>query len=200
MPAPFNPSKEKVAIMRVAVQQINRAIEDEQKKQKLTYFVELNDFLFARRIYVDLTGTIPTYEELVNFVNQKNPHKRTYLINQLLASEGYVSHNYNYFADLLRIQTKMQGGESIALFTGWLKDSIHQDKPYNRLVYEMITASGTIVENPATGYLLRDKDMKLDHVAFMTKIFLAKDIACAQCHDHPSEDWTQKEYYFSLFS
>ena len=64
----------------------------------------------------------------------------------------------------------------------------------------MITASGTIVENPATGYLLRDKDMKLDHVAFMTKIFLAKDIACAQCHDHPSEDWTQKEYYsFAAF-
>jgi hypothetical protein len=56
----------------------------------------------------------------------------------------------------------------------------------------MVSASGSILENPATGYLLRDKDMKLDHVAFMTKIFLAKDIACAQCHDHPSEEWTQK--------
>ena len=68
------------------------------------------------------------------------------------------------------------------------------------MVYEMITASGSLIENPASGYLLRDKDMKLDHVAFMTKIFLAKDIACAQCHDHPSEDWTQKQYYaFATF-
>ena len=195
-PAPFNPSKEKVAIMRVAVQRINQAIEQKLIEKNLNYNSGLNDFLFARRVYVDLTGTIPSYEELVTFVNRSVPNKRTYLINQLLASEGYVSHNYNYFADLLRIQTKMQGGKiNSALFTGWLKDSIHQDKPYNRLVYEMVSASGSILENPATGYLLRDKDMKLDHVAFMTKIFLAKDIACAQCHYHPSEEWTQKEYY-----
>ncbi len=195
-PAAFNPSEEKVSIMRIAVQRINQAIEQKLKERKLTYNSGLNDFLFARRVYVDLAGTIPTYEELVIFVNSSNPNKRTYLINQLLASEGYVSHTYNYFADLLRIQTKMQGTKiNTALFTGWLKDSIHQDKPYNRLVYEMVSASGSIMENPATGYLLRDKDMKLDHVAFMTKIFLAKDIACAQCHDHPSEDWTQKEYY-----
>ena len=63
------------------------------------------------------------------------------------------------------------------------------------MVYEMVSASGSVLENPAAGYLLRDKGMKLDHVAFMTKIFLAKDIACAQCHNHPSEDWTQRQYY-----
>ena len=136
------------------------------------------------------------HHKIVNFVNQDNKHKRTYLINKLLGSEGFVSHSYNYFADLLRIQTKIAGQKTnSALFSGWLKDSIHRDKPYNRLVYEMITATGSVLENPAAGYLLRDKDMKLDHVAFMTKIFLAKDIACAQCHDHPSEDWTQKQYY-----
>jgi len=45
------------------------------------------------------------------------------------------------------------------------------------------------------GYHLRDVDMKLDHVSFMSKIFLAKDISCAQCHDHPFEEWTQMDYY-----
>lgn len=195
-PAAFNPSKEKVQIMRVAVQRINGAIEEKLKGESLSYNTELNDFMFARRVFVDLTGTIPTYEELVQFINDESANKRTFLINQLLASEGYVSTSYNYFADLLRIQTKIQGEKmNSALFTGWLKDSLHQDKPYNLMVHEMVSASGSIMENPATGYHLRDKDMKLDHVAFMTKIFLAKDIACAQCHDHPSEDWTQKEYY-----
>jgi hypothetical protein len=195
-PAAFNPSKEKVQIMRVAVQRINGAIEEKLKGENLAYNTELNNFMFARRVFVDLTGTIPTYEELVQFINDESANKRTFLINRLLASEGYVSTSYNYFADLLRIQTKIPGEKmNSALFTGWLKDSLHQDKPYNLMVYEMVSASGSIMENPATGYHLRDKDMKLDHVAFMTKIFLAKDIACAQCHDHPSEDWTQKEYY-----
>ena len=195
-PAPFNPSNEKVGIMRSSVKAINDRIDRVLAREKLPYNPTLNDFLFARRVYVDLTGTIPTYEQLVHFANDKRPSKRTYLINKLLASEGYVSHTFNYFADLLRIQTKMTGGESASeRFSGWLKDSIHQDKPYNRLVFEMISSSGSIRENPATGYHLRDKDMKLDHVAFMTKVFLAKDIACAQCHDHPSDDWTQKQYY-----
>ena len=195
-PAPFNPSNEKVGIMRSSVKAINDRINRVLAREKLPYNPTLNDFLFARRVYVDLTGTIPTYEQLVHFANDKRPSKRTYLINKLLASEGYVSHTFNYFADLLRIQTKMTGGESASeRFSGWLKDSIHQDKPYNRLVFEMISSSGSIRENPATGYHLRDKDMKLDHVAFMTKVFLAKDIACAQCHDHPSDDWTQKQYY-----
>ena len=195
-PAPFNPSKEKAGIMRTSVQRINSVIDQKLAQEKLPYNSPMNDFLFARRVYVDLTGTIPTYEELVHFANDERPRKRTYLINRLLASEGYVSHTFNYFANLLRIQTKIADKELGAeLFMGWLKDSIHQDKPYNRLVYEMVSSSGSIMENPATGYHLRDKDMKLDHVAFMTKIFLAKDIACAQCHDHPSDDWTQKQYY-----
>ena len=107
-PAPFNPSAEKVDIMRIAVGRINQAIEKKLVENNLTYNSSLNDFLFARRVYVDLTGTIPTYEELVTFANNENKNKRTFLVNQLLASEGYVSHNYNYFADLLRIQTKMQ--------------------------------------------------------------------------------------------
>jgi hypothetical protein len=193
---PFNPSPPKVEIMRNAVRTIDQVIEDKFAEKGITYNTRLNDFLFARRVFVDLTGTIPTYEEIVNFVNQDHKNKRTYLINKLLGSEGFVSHSYNYFADLLRIQTKIAGQKTnSALFSGWLKDSIHRDKPYNRMVYEMITATGSVIENPAAGYLLRDKDMKLDHVAFMTKIFLAKDIACAQCHDHPSEEWTQKQYY-----
>ena len=195
-PAPFNPSKEKVGVMRTSVRAIDAVIDRKLAEEKLTYNSGLNDFLFARRVFVDLTGTIPTYEELVHFVNDKRPSKRTYLINRLLASEGYVSLTFNYFADLLRIQTKLTGSNTTSeAFCGWLKDSIHQDKPYNRLVYEMVSSSGSMQENPATGYHLRDKDMKLDHVAFMTKIFLAKDIACAQCHDHPSDDWTQKQYY-----
>ena len=56
-------------------------------------------------------------------------------------------------------------------------------------------AQGRIWDNPAVGYHMRDNGMKLDHVSFMTKIFLGSDISCAQCHDDPFQDWTQYEYY-----
>ena len=66
-PAPFNPSKEKVGVMRTSVRTINAVIDRKLAEEKLTYNSGLNDFLFARRVYVDLTGTIPSYEELVHF-------------------------------------------------------------------------------------------------------------------------------------
>ena len=74
----------KVGIMRTSVRTINAVIDRKLAEEKLTYNSGLNDFLFARRVYVDLTGTIPTYEELVHFVNDKRPSKRTYLINRPL--------------------------------------------------------------------------------------------------------------------
>lgn len=195
-PKAFDPSPQKTDLMRKAVQRINLAIEHKLSEKGQRYNEPLNDYLFVRRIYVDLTGSIPTYEQVNAFVRSRNPYKRTLLINQLLGSEGYVSHLYNYLADMLRIQTRIPGSNLRSdPFIAWLKNSLHQDKPYNLLVYEMISASGRLHENPAVGYHLRDADMKLDHVAFMSKIFLAKDIACAQCHDHPFEDWTQMDYY-----
>ncbi|MFP6892749.1 MAG: DUF1549 domain-containing protein, partial [Opitutales bacterium] len=102
VPPPFNPSPQKTAIMREAVNRINLSIEQKLAEKKIPYNETLNDFLFVRRIYVDLSGTIPTYEQVISFVRNRDPYKRTRLINQLLASEGYVSHLYNYLADLFR--------------------------------------------------------------------------------------------------
>ncbi|MFP6901488.1 MAG: DUF1549 domain-containing protein, partial [Opitutales bacterium] len=183
-PVSFNPQK--LPLMQESVNRINRVIERKLAELRIPYNAPVNDHLFARRIYLDLTGTIPSYEQVESFVSSRNPYKRSLLINQLLASEGFVSHTYNYFADMLRIQSNVPG-ENLRMdaFSSWLKDSIRTNKPYNRLVYDMVSATGRMQENPAVGYHLRDIGMKLDHVSFMTKIFLAKDITCAQCHDHP---------------
>ena len=198
-PVSYNPQK--LPLMQESVNRINRVIERRLAESKIPYNAPVNDHLFVRRIYLDLTGTIPRYEQIESFVRSRNPYKRSLLINQLLASEGFVSHTYNYFADMFRIQSNVPG-ENLRMdaFSSWLKDSLRSNKPYNRLVYDMVSATGRMQENPAVGYHLRDIGMKLDHVSFMTKIFLAKDITCAQCHDHPFEEWTQMDYYtFAAF-
>ncbi len=192
----FSPSPEKVRKMQIAVGRIDAAIGGMLQKKGLTYNRPLNDHMFLRRIYVDVSGVIPTYEQAIEFLKNPNPQKRSLLINRLLDQLGHVSHLYNYFADMLRIQSEVPGTVlRTDAFSQWFKDSLRKNRPYNKIVYDMMTAKGRMWENPASGYHLRDADMKLDHVAFMTKVFLGKDISCAQCHDHPFEDWTQMDYY-----
>ncbi|MFP6854269.1 MAG: DUF1549 domain-containing protein, partial [Opitutales bacterium] len=141
---------------------INRAVEKGLSENKIPYNAPLNDYIFVRRLYVDLTGTIPSYDQVQSFVGSRNPYKRTRLINELISSEGFVSHNYNYFADLLRIQSTIPGEDlRMDAFSTWLKQSIRENRPYNRIVYDMISANGRMQENPAVGYHLRDAGMKL---------------------------------------
>ena len=59
----------------------------------------------------------------------------------------------------------------------------------------MLTAEGKIWDNPAAGYILRDSGMPLDAMNNTVRIFLGTQIGCAQCHNHPFDRWTQKEFY-----
>jgi hypothetical protein len=111
----------------------------------------------------------------------------------LVSSPGYESASFNYFADLLRLQTtKEQYGLGWHV---WLRQSIAEDKPWNEMVYEMLAADGHAAKNPAVGYYLRDRGMLLDNVSNTMQVFLGHQIGCAQCHDHPFDRWSQMEYY-----
>lgn len=158
-----------------------------------------SDEVFVRRVYLDLIGRIPTKEETITYLESTDPAKRAQLVDSLIGSDGYISHQYNYFADLFRAKTSLSGnGQSIPAglaYEQWLKQSIRENKPYNNLVYEMVTASGSSWENPAIGYYIRDYGMNLDNLAITSQVFLGTQIVCAQCHNHPFDQWTQMDYY-----
>lgn len=158
-----------------------------------------SDEVMVRRLYLDIIGRIPTQAEAAAFIDSKDPKKIPNLVDELIGSEGYVSHFYNYFADLLRIKSRLTaGGQSIAPGMGyemWIKDGLRENRPYDEIVYDLVTASGSSWENPAIGYYLRDYGMPLDNLAITTQIFLASQIVCAQCHDHPFDETTQMDYY-----
>ena len=186
----------KTVIISDSIRKIDAAVEAGLQKHNLQYNEALNEYMFVRRLYADLAGRIPTYKELTSYLNNRHPSKRPLLVSKLLNSEDYVSHNYNFFADLLRIQSKVPGTFlRTDAFIHWVKEQIRKKRPFDDMVEEMVTAEGRIWDNPAVGYHLRDNGMKLDHVSFMTKVFLGTDISCAQCHDDPFQDWTQYEYY-----
>ena len=156
-----------------------------------------NDSVFVRRSYLNIVGRIPTASETTRFINSKEKYKRSKLINNLISSEGYVSHQYNWWADILRVNTRMQGqspANGIA-YANWIKRSIRENKSYDNFVKDLITAEGMIDENGAVGFYLRDRGMELDHLATTAQVFLGTQLVCAQCHDHPFDDWSQMDYY-----
>ena len=155
------------------------------------------DYTFLRRVYLDIAGRIPTEAEVRSFVNSNQSNKRSLLIDHLLDSPSYVSNYYNKWADILRIRTTgriSQNGGNYH-FSKWLKDALQSNMPYNDMVWEMVTSEGHPWENGATGFFFRDFGMPLDHMANTMQVFLGTQIACAQCHNHPYEKWTQKDFY-----
>ncbi len=153
------------------------------------------DEQFVRRIYLDITGTIPSLVQTKRFLSAKEPDKRSQLIDELLSSDGYASHFFNYWADVLRYTDNLNGNVRGEHFRQWIKQSLAENTPWDKMVSEMISAEGLIWKNPATGYLQRDSNMPLDNMNNTVRIFLGTRIGCAQCHNHPFDRWTQKEFY-----
>lgn len=178
----------------VAVSRIDELVDLNLKELGLERNPAISDEVFVRRIYLDIVGRIPTYSELTEFLDSENEDKRALLIDRLLESEGYVSSFYNYWADILRV--KSRGRRTIMVsYQDWIKDSLRENLPYDQFVREMITSEGYVWDDPAVGYYLRDAGMPLDNMSNTAQVFLGTRMQCAQCHDHPFDKWTQKEYY-----
>jgi len=175
-------------------EKIDALIEEGYKTHKITPNGPTTDEAFVRRIYLDIIGRIPSMEEAKAFLDSAEAGKRAKLIDQLLDSEGYVSNWYNWWADILRMETGLRGDAGQA-YAAWVKDSLRNNKPYDQFVRDLITADGYVWDNGAVGYYLRDAGMPLDNMSNTTQIFLGTRLACAQCHNHPFDKWTQKDYY-----
>lgn len=154
-----------------------------------------DDATFARRLHLDLIGRIPTATELKDFLADARPDKRALLIDSLLNSPGYTMQMFNWFADMLRVKDDYGKGAKAFLFEDWLKDMVSVNRPWDALVKDMLTADGKLSESGPAGFLLRDAQMPLDGVSNLLTTFLGADVSCAQCHDHPMADWTQKDFY-----
>ncbi len=156
-----------------------------------------SDEVFVRRIYLDIVGRIPTLDEITRFLESESSNKRADLIDELLDSWGYVSHHYNYFADLLRARSRLQNNIAGQPYIDFIKDSLEANQPYDQFVHALIASEGPLLErgNGATGYYLRDFGMPEDNMSNTVRVFLGTRLECAQCHDHPYDKWTQRQYF-----
>ena len=177
---------------------INKILGSTYKKHDVKVPAKLDDALLARRLYLKAAGRIPTHEELSSYLGNSSKDKKNQLINQLVESSAFDSQMFNWWADLLRLQTRMRGGNQIGagqLYVHWVKEQVQNNVPFDEMAFNLITAEGYPWENGAVGYYLRDAGMPLDNMSNTTQIFLGTQMVCAQCHNHPFDRWTQMEYY-----
>lgn len=167
-----------------------KLLDEDQQPNELA-----SDEIFLRRIYLDVAGRIPTLKEATDFLGSSSETRREDLIDKLLGSPDYVSNMYNFWADVLRLVERPQANIVADPYLGYVKDSIRINKKYNQWVYEMLTADGKTWENPAVGFQLRDDGMPLPYVDNTVRVLLGTQIGCAQCHDHPFDQWTQYQFY-----
>ena len=179
----------------VAAQQIDGLLEKHWSEHGVAGSDPLTDAQFVRRIYLELTGQIPTFDETMRFLDSRSSSKRADLVDELLESPGYVSHTYNFWADILRLCERPQKDLFFEPYLDWVKRSIADNRPFDQWVHELLTADGKVWENPAVGFQLRDKGMPLPYVDNTVRVFLGTQIGCAQCHDHPFDSWTQHQFY-----
>ena len=183
--------------MQKSAARIDQLVEANLRTHGIKPNPDSTDYHFIRRVYLDITGTIPTGKQAESFVRRPpSAAKRQSRIDTLLNSPGYASHMYNYWADVLRVVDRAGNNNNyIAPWGEWLRESLRENKPYDDMVHEMLAAEGKVWDNPAAGYYLRDLNMPLDNLNNTTRVFLGTRIGCAQCHDHPFDRWTQKEFY-----
>ena len=157
----------------------------------------IDDAAFLRRAYTEIAGRIPTLDEIKAFDSDKRSNRRTELIKKLLHSPAAASHDYNLWADTLRVKSNLPGNLPSGNYQEWLKQAIAKDMPWNQMAQLMLASEGHAMQagNGATGYLLRDRGMPLDNMANTMRVFLGTSMVCAQCHDHPFNDTTQHEFY-----
>jgi uncharacterized protein DUF1549/uncharacterized protein DUF1553/Big-like domain-containing protein len=153
-----------------------------------------NDSEFIRRAYLDAAGILPTPAEVESFLKDTAPGKRRRLIDALLKRPEFVDYWAYKWSDLLLVNSKRLSNEDMWSYYNWIRDSVSADKPWDKFVYQIVTATGRTAENGAANYWVIHRD-PLDTSENMAQAFLGITITCAHCHNHPLAKWTQKDYY-----
>src|SRR5262249_35356945 len=175
---------------------IDQKIDAKLQRLKILPSPIVDDATFLRRASLDLTGQTPTPKTVQAFLADPTPshQKRAKAIDRLIASPDYVDHWTVKWGDLLQSNRKYLGDKGVYAFREWIHDAIAANKPYDKIVRELLTSRGSSYDDPAANYFRVTRDAK-PTMEKTTQVFLGVRMVCAQCHDHPFERWTQKQYY-----
>jgi hypothetical protein len=202
------------------VRRINQEIRRVWDDHKLHASPAATDNEWCRRLFLDVLGRVPSVKELREFLTSKESDKRAKLVAKLLyddsPSDDHAPYTEEYARNWTTIWTNVLIGRNGGLdrrtlinregMQKYLRDSFARNKPYDRMVYELVTATGSTTPgekdfNGATNFLVMKLDENAAQATAMTsKIFLGLQVQCTQCHNHPFNEWKQQKFWeFNAF-
>jgi hypothetical protein len=160
-----------------------------------------SDHEFIRRACLDAAGILPTPEEVQKFVADKSPDKRSKLIDALLERPEFVDYWAYKWSDVLLVSSRKLPQPAMWSFYRFVRESVAENKPWDRFARDILTANGSSLQNGAVNYFVLHKDVA-DLTETTSVTFLGMSITCCRCHNHPLEKWTQDQYWemANLFS
>ncbi len=176
--------------------QVDRTIEKELKKSKTPLSEITSDEDFLRRVTFDLIGTTPSANEVTLFGLNPDSKKRTKLIEKLLADEAYAKNWAGYWREVIFSRaTDPRSRIAQNTFNEWMATQLHENKKWDKIVTAMVTATGNVQENGETAIIFAHQAQAPEIAAEMSRIFMGVQVQCANCHDHPTDRWTRKDFH-----
>lgn len=179
---------------------IDTLVNAKLKNLRIAPSATCTDEVFLRRIFIDLTGMLPSVEEYKTFMANKSADKREQLVKDLMERKEFSELWVLKWAELLQIRSSNQVSyKATLLYYNWLQDRIARNVPLNQWVQELLGANGGTFNNPVTNYYQNETDI-LKVTENVAQVFMGMRIQCAQCHNHPFDRWTMDDYYgFAAF-
>jgi hypothetical protein len=152
------------------------------------------DTTWVRRAFLDTIGRLPSPEEVKAFLTDTSPGRHERLVDLLLARPEFVDYWTYTWSDVLLVTGAKLRPTAVDAYYRWIRDRVAENTPWDRLVRELVTASGSSLEQGATNYFAvhQDPETLAENVS---QAFLSLSINCAKCHNHPLEKWTNDQYY-----
>ena len=188
---------------------INDGIEEGWNDNEIRPAAEVDDSTWCRRVYLDIIGRIPSTTELAAFLKERGAGKRAKLVDTLLHDDKYTEEYARHWSTIwTNILIGRSGGTDRRDLTNrsgmqkYLRDSFAMNKPYDKMVYELVTAEGKSKPglpgfNGAVNFLVGKVNEEKGVLAASTtsRIFLGQQVQCTQCHNHPFNQWKQQKFW-----
>ena len=152
-----------------------------------------SDAEFMRRVYVDVIGTLPTAAEARKFLQSKGPNRRSELVEQLMQRPEFADYWALKWADVLRVDQLQLGRKQAFQYYRWIRDSMRANKPLDQFAGDILLANGPLRESPA-GIFYKAVPGANKVASTLSQVFLGVRIECAECHHHPLDRWSQRDY------